>query len=655
MTNSTLHSVPPRSRATLARSFGIAISLASAFASVRSLSAGDTNDAARGADSELDASDRWIEIMAAHAYSDVEMRTTLGISAEELAERRDRLGLPREGTTSVARRSPDGRLRILPYPGGRHPRIGFLEGAIDPWRETKLSVLLPWEDAGYVVVDLPEALWRERELYFLAHTHIPTVWDRRGVTLGRDDWEELPDGGLRNRFHLPDGALITAEARPTSDAVDLQLRLKNQTGRRLTGLRTQVCVLLRGAEGFSAQTNDNKVLESVEGISARPAGAAVKSADGDRTIATLWTRARPWANPPCPCVHSDPVFPDLDQGEEATVYGRIFFHEGSGLEAAMERHRRELAARATTAKPIAPRLVSVDRIWDRAAHSAFTDLIRHNDEWYCVFREGGGHVSVEGAIRVLASRDGRHWESRSVLRSTTADLRDPKICVQPDGRFLLTAAAALTQPSPIRHQTLAWHSADAKSWTEPAPIGDPNFWVWRVDWVREDLALGIGYGTTEKRGLRLYSSRDGDGFATRAETLLEAGYVNETSLAPQPDGSVLCVARRDPASAMLGSGVEPFDGASWTWRDLGVRLGGPKILRLPDGRHVVAGRRYDGRVRTSLAWLEPESARIEEFLSLPSGGDTSYPGLVYEAGLLWVSYYSSHEGKTSIYLARVDL
>ena len=35
--------------------------------------------------------------------------------------------------------------------------------------------------------------------------------------------------------------------------------------------------------------------------------------------------------------------------------------------------------------------------------------------------------------------------------------------------------------------------------------------------------------------------------------------------------------------------------------------------------------------------------------------DTSYPGLVWHEGQLWVSYYSSHEGKTSIYLARVRL
>jgi hypothetical protein len=42
-------------------------------------------------------------------------------------------------------------------------------------------------------------------------------------------------------------------------------------------------------------------------------------------------------------------------------------------------------------------------------------------------------------------------------------------------------------------------------------------------------------------------------------------------------------------------------------------------------------------------------------LTLPSGGDTSYPGLAWHDGLLWMSYYSSHEGKAAIYLAKVKL
>jgi hypothetical protein len=66
-------------------------------------------------------------------------------------------------------------------------------------------------------------------------------------------------------------------------------------------------------------------------------------------------------------------------------------------------------------------------------------------------------------------------------------------------------------------------------------------------------------------------------------------------------------------------------------------------------------RLYDGGTRTSLSWLDPQNAKLTEALKLPSGGDTSYAGMVLHERQLWISYYSSHEGKSSIYLAKVKL
>ncbi|MCX5643346.1 MAG: hypothetical protein NTZ17_01480 [Phycisphaerae bacterium] len=42
-------------------------------------------------------------------------------------------------------------------------------------------------------------------------------------------------------------------------------------------------------------------------------------------------------------------------------------------------------------------------------------------------------------------------------------------------------------------------------------------------------------------------------------------------------------------------------------------------------------------------------------IKFPRGGDISYPGFVWYNDLLYVSYYSSHEGKTSIYLAQIKI
>jgi hypothetical protein len=138
-------------------------------------------------------------------------------------------------------------------------------------------------------------------------------------------------------------------------------------------------------------------------------------------------------------------------------------------------------------------------------------------------------------------------------------------------------------------------------------------------------------------------------------TLSDRGRPSEAALAFLPEGTALCLLRRDGpgTTGLLGRSDQPY--ARWAWKDLGVRLGGPALVRLPGGRLVAGVRLYEGKVRTALCWLDPEAGRLVEFLALPSGRDTGYPGLVWHAGQLWVSYYSSHEGRSSIYLARVKL
>src|SRR6185436_1366814 len=119
------------------------------------------------------------------------------------------------------------------------------------------------------------------------------------------------------------------------------LRLKNGTDRKLSGPRAQVCVMLKGAPGFNAQTKDNKL--KLDGT----AVCAVKSEDGKRWIATVFEQARVWENPPCPCIHSDPNFPDLEPGAEALSRGRLFLYEGEDLAA-------EIARRAAAGTLLTP-------------------------------------------------------------------------------------------------------------------------------------------------------------------------------------------------------------------------------------------------------------------------------------------------------------
>jgi hypothetical protein len=303
----------------------------------------------------------------------------------------------------------------------------------------------------------------------------------------------------------------------------------------------------------------------------------------------------------------------------------------------------------------APRLISLQRIWDRAPHNAFTDLTRFQDRWYCVFREGAGHVSDDGSLCVISSADGAAWQLMTNLRSADSDLRDAKISVTPEGQLMLSGVAARHQGQDHRHQTLAWFSPDGHDWSPHHEIGEPDFWLWRITWHRR-VAWGFAYGTRqENRGLRLYRSDDGKSFQTVAANAFPGGYPNETSLVFRDDGTCLCLLRRDGAesSAQLGSSQPPYD--HWSWRDLGVRIGGPVMMELPDGRLLAVVRLYDGSTRTAICRTDLRTGQIREWLALPSAGDTSYAGMVWHEDRLWISYYSSHEGKASIYLAQVAL
>src|SRR5689334_17026778 len=132
--------------------------------------------------------------------------------------------------------------------------------------------------------------------------------------------------------------------------------------------------------------------------------------------------------------------------------------------------------------PSKAEIMDVRKIWDRAPHNAFTDLLWHRDRWFCVFREGRAHVSPDGALRVITSADGKDWTPVALVTSTNGDLRDAKITLTPGGEMMLSGAVALRQPAPASHQSLAWFSRDGKSWSAPSEIGDPNQWLWRTTW-----------------------------------------------------------------------------------------------------------------------------------------------------------------------------
>jgi peptidoglycan/xylan/chitin deacetylase (PgdA/CDA1 family) len=266
-----------------------------------------------------------------HGYTLYEVSAATGLSTDEIAAAADRLAIPKRD--QKRRSDATSPLKVLPYPGGRHPRIGFLDGAIRPQRETKFSAFVPWDESQYVVVDVPEAIWIEsgkgRELLYLAHTHVPTMWSRQGIEMEPLEWTR-EDGGLRVERTLPNKVTFGAKVAATHEAVRMELWITNGTENTLRGLSVQNCVMLKAASEFNSKNNDNKLF--------RDPFVACRNAAGDRWIITAWENCvRAWGNAPCPCMHSDPQFPDCAPGETQRLHGWLSFYEGNDIDAELER------------------------------------------------------------------------------------------------------------------------------------------------------------------------------------------------------------------------------------------------------------------------------------------------------------------------------
>ena len=300
-------------------------------------------------------------------------------------------------------------------------------------------------------------------------------------------------------------------------------------------------------------------------------------------------------------------------------------------------------------------LISVARIWNQAPHNAFTDLIEWKGRAWCAFREGRGHVSTDGRIRVLASSDMETWAPAALLELDGFDLRDAGLSVTPDGRLMVIGGAAPRakdgQPAPTG--SFVAFSADGREFSKPEIVVKPGRWLWRATW-HKDKAYGVSYPADEGRGVSLLVSADGRKWDTLVKDLLEQGEPNEATPRFDAEGTCYLMMRREKGVGVLGIAPPPY--TRWTWHEQADHpvFGGPNLIQTPLG-WLAAGRQYRPQVRTVLTAFDPATWKMSTILTLPSGGDTSYPGLLWRNERLFVSYYSSHQGKASIYLAQVKL
>lgn len=213
----------------------------------------------------------------------------------------------------------------------------------------------PWPCQDYLWLDFPEAIFADSGLLYLSHVNpnFPVVFPN----LSRVSWQ-IDDGDLSFRRILPNGVIFGGSLVANSEStVALELYIENGSDEPLTGIRLQTCAYLRAIREFADFTVTNKFVRLAEAgwvnfeqaqltsetgkyrLGFRGTGPAVAdwpvfvtiSNVAQRLVAMTWyeSSASIMSNPKHPCMHVDPVFPDIAPNRRENIRGELLFFEGS--------------------------------------------------------------------------------------------------------------------------------------------------------------------------------------------------------------------------------------------------------------------------------------------------------------------------------------
>jgi hypothetical protein len=316
--------------------------------------------------------------------------------------------------------------------------------------------------------------------------------------------------------------------------------------------------------------------------------------------------------------------------------------------------------------------IRITKVWDKEKHNAFPDMVQFKDYFYITFREGGNHVGNEnnGRVRVIRSKNKKEWESVALFDLDEEDVREARLSVRPDGTLMAIVAAGVYKDG--KYLTLAPFVSFSNKWgkdfskPEKATFSNeitPSLdWIWRVTWHK-----GIGYGimytanykTVDGKRARtmfaqLLSTKDGKHY-DKVPGIEIDGSPNESTIRFDKNGKMYILVRRETEDQMGVLAVSDFPYKTWNYHKLNIRLGGPNFQFLGKDRLIIGSRLHEGRTASTAMLVTDLEGKIIKTIKLPSGGDNSYPGMILDKKQLWVAYYSSHEGKATIYLAQIPL
>ncbi len=313
------------------------------------------------------------------------------------------------------------------------------------------------------------------------------------------------------------------------------------------------------------------------------------------------------------------------------------------------------------------------KLYGDGQHNAFTDLIEWRDAYYVCFRHGAAHLSMDGEIRVMRSADLKTWEPCGTL-DTLGDDRDPHFATSDDSLYVYFGTWDLIHPDghglPGRGRIRSYFasSTNGQNWSNAQAVYETGWWLWRVR-CHEGAFYSVAYAMTwpamTSGEARLLRSEDGLEWSA-VSTITKDRIPDEADIRFLPDGSVESILRScDSRGVSIFARSNP-DRTAWQRKDLSAVIHCPVIVTWKD-RVFVSGRGVQDNASVTRVW-ELLNDEVKELVTLPSAGDTAYPGLLIDPAThdapqpaFFITWYSQHErepgrpDEASIYVGRIVL
>lgn len=209
--------------------------------------------------------------------------------------------------------------------------------------------------------------------------------------------------------------------------------------------------------------------------------------------------------------------------------------------------------------------------------------------------------------------------------------------------------------SVVNRQSVTWLSADGINWSSAhaCPTG-ANLWRWDVTW-HDGMGYSLAYNGVAANGI-LFRTRDGRNWRVLKDDVVEDGTGgNESSLVFGDDGTAYCLRRHNAHTGFIGVGEAPHY-QNWTWRKAlvdwhgdgnvqpvdeffnNVCLGGPKTLKLKDGRFLAVARALVPDVNDGRVVLFEFDAHNAILTKIAVVDGASYGGIAEDDDEIWITY-----------------